>query len=95
MSTRGSTVLIRRLFTHILYPVFHKLCVVMTKQNLFKLYTGYQFCTGKLVFSGHPKRYLHQTSQTAKMNRLKKVLWATKKLAQKIHADNSLLLKSG
>ena len=49
----------------------------------------------KLVFSGHPKHYLNQTSQTTKMNRLKKVLWATKKLAQKIHADNSLLLRSG
>lgn len=74
MSTRGSTVLMRRLFTHILHPVFHILCIVMTKQNLFKLYTGYQLCTGKLVFSGHPKHYLHQTSQTTKMNRLKEVL---------------------
>lgn len=38
MSTRGSTVL-RRLFTHILHPVFHTLCIVMTKQNLFKVST--------------------------------------------------------
>jgi len=70
MSTRGSTVLIIRLFTHILHPVFHILCIVMTKENLFKLYTGNQLCTGKLVFSGHPR--LHQTLQTTKMNPLKK-----------------------
>ena len=39
-------VLIRRLFTHTLHPVFHILCIVMKEENLFKLYTGNQFCTG-------------------------------------------------